>query len=78
MRDDLEGFNGEKRCAWCEKSVHEVEHLIEGKGCYICDACAALCAKIVVEERRKRQAKAELAATDKGKPAFADQGSEVR
>jgi hypothetical protein len=78
MRDDLEGFNGEKQCAWCEKSASEVELLIEGHGCYICDACAELCAKIVVEERRKRQAKAELAATEKGKPTFADQGSEVR
>jgi len=82
MRDDLEGLRdwapGDQRCAWCEKSVHEVEHLFEGKGCYICDACAELCAKIAKEERRKRQAKAELASTEKGKPTFCDQGLEVR
>jgi hypothetical protein len=78
MKDDLEGFNGEKRCAWCEKRAREVELLIEGNGCYICDACAELCAKIAREERSKRRAKAELAAADTERPVFTEQGLEVR
>jgi DnaA N-terminal domain/ClpX C4-type zinc finger len=78
MRDDLQGSKGEKQCAWCAKGASEVELLIEGHGCYICDACAELCAKIVKEERRRRQAKTELAETEKARPTFTDQGSEVQ
>jgi len=78
MRDDLAGFNGEKQCAWCEKSAREVELLIEGNGCYICDACAELCAKIAREERSKRRAKTELAAAEKERPMFTEEGLEVR
>jgi hypothetical protein len=65
------------QCAWCEKSAREVELLIEGKGCCICDECAELCAKIVREERSKRRARAELAA-EKARPTFTDKDLELR
>jgi DnaA N-terminal domain/ClpX C4-type zinc finger len=78
MRDDLDGFNGEKQCAWCAKSAHEVELLIEGHGCFICDACAELCATIVKEERSKRRAKAELAAREVERKTFSEQDLELR
>ena len=34
-------------CSFCRKSQHEVKKLIAGPAVHICDACVALCAKIV-------------------------------
>jgi ATP-dependent Clp protease ATP-binding subunit ClpX len=36
-------------CSFCRKSQHEVKKLIAGPAVFICDACVALCDKIIVE-----------------------------
>ena len=38
-------------CSWCFKSASEVQVLIEGRGCYICDECAELCTEIAREKK---------------------------
>lgn len=70
--------NGHQRCGWCEKSAREVELLIEGNGCFICDECAELCVKIVQDIRNKKQARAELAAKEKLRPVFTAQDLQLR
>jgi len=34
-------------CSFCRKSQHEVKKLIAGPAIFICDACVALCTKII-------------------------------
>jgi hypothetical protein len=34
-------------CSFCGKSQHDVKKLIAGPGVFICDACVALCDKII-------------------------------
>lgn len=36
-------------CSFCGKSQDEVKKLVAGPGVYACDACIALCARIVAE-----------------------------
>src|ERR1700749_1119878 len=36
-------------CSFCGKSQHDVRKLIAGPAIFICDACVALCTKIVAE-----------------------------
>ena len=36
-------------CSFCRKSQHEVKKLIAGPAVSICDACVALCDKIIAE-----------------------------
>jgi ATP-dependent Clp protease ATP-binding subunit ClpX len=36
-------------CSFCRKSQHEVKKLVAGPASFICDACIALCNKIVAE-----------------------------
>jgi hypothetical protein len=36
-------------CSFCRKSQLQVKKLISGPGCFICDACTALCATICAE-----------------------------
>jgi ATP-dependent Clp protease ATP-binding subunit ClpX len=36
-------------CSFCRKSQHEVKKLIAGPAVFICDACVALCDKIIAE-----------------------------
>ena len=37
-------------CSFCRKDEHIVEKLIGGPGVYICDACIAICNKILAAE----------------------------
>jgi len=37
-------------CSFCGKSQHEVKKLISGPAVFICDACTALCQKILEAE----------------------------
>jgi hypothetical protein len=50
------------RCSFCGKSNLEVESLVAGPAVFICDACVALCEKIITA----------LPKTDKPKPIKAD------
>lgn len=34
-------------CTFCKKDEHTVKKLIAGPGVYICDACVALCNRIL-------------------------------
>jgi hypothetical protein len=34
-------------CSFCRKDRHEVAKLVAGPGVYICDACIALCSRIL-------------------------------
>jgi ATP-dependent protease Clp ATPase subunit len=34
-------------CAFCDKSEHQVRHLIDGGRAFICGECVALCAEII-------------------------------
>jgi 5-methylcytosine-specific restriction endonuclease McrA len=44
----------ERRCAFCGKPEHQVEHLIASKhSVHICAECVALCAEIVAERRAR-------------------------
>jgi len=40
-------------CSFCGKSQHEVKKLIAGPAIFICDACVALCVKIIADEDAK-------------------------
>lgn len=39
------------RCSFCGKSENEVNQLIAGPDCYICDACVALCTQILQDKQ---------------------------
>jgi dissimilatory sulfite reductase (desulfoviridin) alpha/beta subunit len=54
----VEGWmsNVEACCSWCTKGASEVEVMIEGRGCYICDECVDLCVEIVRKEKDRRRA----------------------
>lgn len=34
-------------CAFCRKDQHHVAKLVQGPGVHICDACVALCARVL-------------------------------
>jgi ATP-dependent Clp protease ATP-binding subunit ClpX len=36
-------------CSFCGKSQHEVKKLIAGPAVFICDACVALCNKVIAD-----------------------------
>lgn len=36
-------------CSFCGKSQHDVKKLIAGPAIFICDACVALCVKVIAE-----------------------------
>jgi hypothetical protein len=40
---------GNLHCSFCKKSEHDVAKLISGPGVLICDACVAVCQKILAE-----------------------------
>lgn len=42
-------------CSFCGKAHYEVEQLIAGPGCFICDECVELCIDIVLKARAKAE-----------------------
>ena len=39
-------------CSFCKKTQQQVEILIAGPDCYICDACIDICQSIILEHRK--------------------------
>lgn len=52
-KDTKGGFTTTLRCNFCGKSQKEVDKLIAGPGCYICNECIELCNDIIREDSLK-------------------------
>lgn len=53
------------RCSFCGKPDQDVDDLVAGPDCYICDVCIGLACEIIQAAKARRQAKESPPPTEK-------------